>query len=268
MIIIGEKINGTIPATGAAIEKKDSDFIASLALRQSEAGADFIDVCASTTPELEVETMQWLIDIVQSTTETPLSIDSPNPKVIKEVFGLANKPGLINSVSLEGEKINIIFPLIAATEWQCVALLCDNNGIPSDVETRMKIAVEIVKQAEAAGIAYERLHIDPLVMSLPTDGTSMTKFVDCCHELCAEFPGIHITSGLSNISFGLPLRKSVNMAFLVLAINAGMDSAIIDPLDRDMLAAMLAAEALLEKDRHCRKYTTAYRKGRIGKPKE
>ncbi|MDR2957055.1 MAG: methyltetrahydrofolate cobalamin methyltransferase [Coriobacteriales bacterium] len=267
MIIIGEKINGTIPSTGVAIASRDSAFIADLAVRQSEAGADFIDVCASTAPEVEVEALKWLIDIVQSVTDVPISIDSPNPHAIKAVFTDIEKPGLINSVSLEADKTEVLFPLIADTEWQVVALLCDNNGIPQTSEQRLEIARQTIDCAVGYGIAPSRLHIDPLVISLSTDQTSMTKFIHCCQEIKSWYPEIHITSGLSNISFGLPLRKSINQSFLVLAMGAGMDSAIMDPLDRDMLATLLGTDALLENDRYCRKYTTAYRQGKIGKSK-
>lgn len=139
MIIIGEKINGTIPSVKRAIEAKDVEFIRDLVIRQSEAGADFIDVCASTAPEVEVETLKWLMNIVQDATDTPLCIDSPNVKAIEEVFKYAKRPGLINSVSLEGDKCEVIFPLIQGTPWQTIALTCDNAGIPKDVQTRVDI---------------------------------------------------------------------------------------------------------------------------------
>ncbi|MBU4540131.1 MAG: dihydropteroate synthase, partial [Firmicutes bacterium] len=98
MIIIGEKINGSIPAVKEAIDKRDAAFIADRAVKQAAAGADFIDVCASTAPELEIETLKWLIEVVQAAVETPLCIDSPNPRAIEAVFQYANKPGLLNSI--------------------------------------------------------------------------------------------------------------------------------------------------------------------------
>ncbi len=103
MIIIGEKINGSIPAVKAAIEKRDAAFIADRAITQAEAGADFIDICASTAPEEEIKTLQWLIAVVQDAVDTPLCIDSPNPRAIEAVFKDANKPGMINSISEEGD---------------------------------------------------------------------------------------------------------------------------------------------------------------------
>jgi Methionine synthase I, cobalamin-binding domain len=118
MIIIGEKINGSIPAVKEAIDKRDAAFIADRAVKQAAAGADFIDVCASTTPELEIQTLKWLIEVVQETVETPLCIDSPNPRAIEAVFQYANKPGLLNSISEEGDKCAVLLPLLAGNSWE------------------------------------------------------------------------------------------------------------------------------------------------------
>lgn len=267
MIIIGEKINGTIPSVKRAIEARDEEFIRNLAVKQSEAGASYIDVCAGTAPDKEVETLIWLMDIVQEATETPLSIDSPNARTIEKVFGRAKKTGLINSVSLEGDKCEVIYPLIEGTQWQVVALTCDNNGIPSDANTRIEISKALVEKAEKHGITPDRIHIDPLVMALATDNTSMLKFIETLKAVKELYPTIKVTSGLSNISFGLPLRKIINQNFLAVAMAAGMDSAIMDPLDRDMMATLYATEALLGKDRFCRNFSNAYRKNKIGPPK-
>ena len=164
------------------------------------------------------------------------------------------RPGLINSVSLEGDKIDTIFPVIADTDWECVALLCDNDGIPDSVERRMKIFFGIMEKAKQYGIAPSRLHIDPLVVTLGTDQTALTVFADCCRRIKYEYPEIHITSGLSNISFGLPVRKNINQAFMVLAMNAGMDSAIVDPTNKNMIGMIYATNALLERDEYCLQY--------------
>jgi 5-methyltetrahydrofolate--homocysteine methyltransferase len=138
MIIIGEKINGSIPSMAKAIAEKNADHIRNLAKKQAEAGADFIDVCASVSPDTEFETLKWLIDLVQEVTDTPISIDSPNAKVFAEAIGFCKKPGLINSVSMEGDKIERVFPVIAGTQWECVALLCDDTGIPDSAENGWK----------------------------------------------------------------------------------------------------------------------------------
>ena len=181
-------------------------------------------------------------------------MDSPSARSCVAAIPFCKRPGLINSVSLEGDKIDTIFPVIADTDWECVALLCDNDGIPDSVERRMKIFFGIMEKAKQYGIAPSRLHIDPLVVTLGTDQTALTVFADCCRRIKYEYPEIHITSGLSNISFGLPVRKNINQAFMVLAMNAGMDSAIVDPTNKNMIGMIYATNALLERDEYCLQY--------------
>ena len=118
----------------------------------------------------------------------------------------------------------------------------------------MKIFFGIMEKAKQYGIAPSRLHIDPLVVTLGTDQTALTVFADCCRRIKYEYPEIHITSGLSNISFGLPVRKNINQAFMVLAMNAGMDSAIVDPTNKNMIGMIYATNALLERDEYCLQY--------------
>lgn len=267
MIIIGEKINGTIPGVKQAIAERNEEFIRELAIRQVECGADYVDVCAGTAPEVEVETLKWLMEIVQNAVDKPLCIDSPNPRTIAEVIEYTKKPGIINSVSEEGEKCEIIYPLIQGTEWQVIALTCDNKGIPSGVERRVEIARSLIEKAQRYDIAPERIYIDPLVMALSADNRSLLNFVDTLTAIKKMYPTVRFTSGLSNISFGMPFRRAVNQAFMTIAMYAGMDSAIMDPCNREMLAVLLATRALLGQDRYCRNYYNAYRKKMIG-PKE
>ena len=166
MILIGEKINGSIPSVAKAIAERNEDWIRNLAKIQTEAGADFIDVCAS-VKDNEVETLHWLIDLVQEVTDTPICIDSPDASVCVEAMKFCKKPGLINSVSMEGNKVDIIFPAIAGTTWQCVALLCA-KGIPQSAEERLTVFDQLMAKAKEYNIAPSRLHIDPLVEMLCT----------------------------------------------------------------------------------------------------
>lgn len=267
MIIIGEKINGTIPLVKKAIQEKNEEFIKNRAINQTKAGANYIDVCASTAPEIEVETLKWLMSIIQDAVDTPLCIDSPNPRTIEAVFKYAKKPGIINSVSEEGDKCEVIYPLIEGTEWQVIGLTCDNKGIPNDVKRRLDITKILVEKASKYNITPDRIHIDPLVMTLSTECESLTKFICSIKEIKKLYPTIKITSGLSNISFGMPERSIVNKYFMCLSMYAGMDSAIMDPLNREIMGAIFATEALLGKDRNCRKYNKAYRAGKFGNKK-
>ena len=264
MIIIGEKINGTIPVVKEAIEKRDAAFIADRAIKQAQAGADYIDVCASTAPEIEIDTLKWLMDVVQDATDVPLSIDSPNPRVIEAVFKYANKPGLINSISEEGNKCEVLLPLMEGNDWEVVGLTCDDRGIPNDVQTKVDITRAMVEKAAKYGVTPDRIHIDPCVMALATDNNSFLNLVQEIKQIRELYPTIHITGAVSNISFGLPLRALMNKTFMAFAVQAGMDSAVLDPLNKDMIGTIFAAYALLGKDKHCRKYSKAYRQGTIG----
>ncbi|MBN2418001.1 MAG: dihydropteroate synthase, partial [Deltaproteobacteria bacterium] len=214
MDIIGEKINGSIPSVATAIKEKDAEKIKHLAKIQAAAGAAFIDCCASVEEAIEVETLKWMIELIQEATDVPICVDSPSARVCAEALKFCNKPGLVNSVSMEGDKVDTVFPVIADTGWKCVALLCDDSGIPDKVK-RMNVFERLMKKAEEYKIDPSRLYIDPLVVTASTDQTALTAFAEVTRKIKEMYPTIHITSGLSNISFGLPARKYINQAFLV-----------------------------------------------------
>lgn len=265
MIVIGEKINGAIPSTAEAIRRRDAEIIKSLAIAQTEAGADYLDICAGTDPELEYETLVWLLNTAQSACETPICIDSPDPQMILKTFPHIKKPGIINSVSGEGNKCELLFPLLKQhPEWKVIALTCDDNGIPSDAKRKTEIALRLIEDAEKEGISPERIYIDPLALSLSATNDALLQFIDAIRRIKTGYPMVHFTSGLSNISYGMPARGIINRNFLTLALAAGMDSAIMDPTNRAMIETIYAAEALLGMDKFCSKYNKAYRMGKIG----
>lgn len=267
MIIIGEKINGSIPVVAEAIAKRDAEFIRERARMQAEAGATFIDCCASVPESEEVETLKWMIDCIQEVTDLPIAVDSPSAEVLAQVFPYCKRPGLINSVSGEGAKLDTIFPLIAGTSWQVIALLSDDTGIPKCAADRLKVFDKIMAKAKEYGISPARIHIDPLVEMLCTSEDGIATNVEVISTVRERYPRIHITAAVSNISFNLPVRKMVNLGFTVLAMNAGLDSAILDPTNRDMMGVIYATEALLGMDDYCMEYISAYREGIFGPKK-
>jgi 5-methyltetrahydrofolate--homocysteine methyltransferase len=264
MIIIGEKINGSVSAVAKAIEVRDAAFIRDLAIRQTKAGAAYLDIAAGTGPDLERETFVWLINTVQDAVDTPLCIDSPDCQVLLDMMPLTKRPGILNSVSEEKDKCEILLPKVADTEWKIIALTCDSRGISSDPQVKFDIAVSIVEKAERYGISQERLFIDPLITALCVEGDTLSSFTETLMRIKSRYPKVHITGGLSNRSFGMPCRGVINRQFLSLAVNAGMDSPIMDPCSRSVRAAIYAEEALLGRDRNCRNYLTAFRKGLFG----
>jgi 5-methyltetrahydrofolate--homocysteine methyltransferase len=263
VLIIGEKINGTIPAVAEAIQAKNRDFIRDLALRQRDAGADYLDVAAGVRSAEELQTLEWLVEIVENTVETPICIDSPNAEALATIIPAIRKPGIINSVSGEAGKCGIIYPLAAKTDWKIIVLTCDDAGIPSEADKKTRIACALIEEAATYGISEERLFIDPLVLALSAVNNALTGFTESIRGIREKHPGVKFTSGLSNISYGMPARKYINRIFLAFALEAGMDSAIMDPTSREMYAALLAAEVLLGRDKYCRIYNRAYRAGRL-----
>ncbi len=266
MIIIGEKINGTIPAVKKAIENKDEQVILDRTLAQVKAGANYLDCAASTAPEIEYETMLWLIDIMQNATDIPLAIDSPDARLLARILeeGHVKKPGMVNSVNEEGTKCETIFPLIAGTDWNVIGLTCDKDGIPAQPDKKIDIAKSIIDKAVKYGVKLSNLHIDPCVMALSTMASSMKDFEIAIQGIHEYAPEVKVTGAISNISFEMPARKYVNSACMTYAIAAGLDSAIMDPCNMDMMGTIYAAEALQMRDKSGRKYNRAYRQGKFG----
>ena len=263
MIIIGEKINGAIPSVAKAIAERDAQVIRDLAIRQTEAGADYLDVCAGTAVTVEYDALAWLIGVVQDTVETPLCIDSPDAEILKAVLPLLKKEGIINSVSEEKSKSDLLYPLVAHTGWRLIALTCDDRGILG-VEEKINIAGILIEKAKRYGINEDRIFIDPLVLTLATANDALINFIETMRSIRAAYATVKFTSGLSNISYGMPNRRLINRNFLAYAIHAGMDSAIMDPTNKDLYSTILAAEVLLGRDKNCRNYNRAYRQGKLG----
>jgi 5-methyltetrahydrofolate corrinoid/iron sulfur protein methyltransferase len=264
MIIIGEKINGTRKAVALAIRERNADFIRNLAKSQGEAGSAFLDVNAGTAPEREPEDMAWLVTTIQEGCDVPLSLDSANPRALRAGLELVKNPPIINSVSGERPRIEGVLPLALEYKTSLILLALDDAGIPGTADGRMKIVDRLVGLATAGGLAEEKLYIDPLVTAISTGTDSALITFETIRKIRLSYPRAHITSGLSNISFGMPLRSLINRTFMAMAVHAGLDSAIADPNDRGLIETMTAAEMLIGKDRYCQNFNRAFRSGKIG----
>jgi 5-methyltetrahydrofolate--homocysteine methyltransferase len=265
MEIIGEKINGTRKHVAQAIAERDAGFIRGLAHRQAAAGSTWLDVNAGTPPQQEPDDLVWLIENVQAVVDTPLCLDSANPQALAVAIKAVNKTPLINSISGEPQRLEGILPLVAEHGCRVIALAMEAKKIPGSSEARLAVIHKVMAATRAAGIPDGHIYIDPLAMTISTNIQSGLIFFETVQAVRAAYPEVHFTAGLSNISFGLPARSYINRAFLTLALQAGLDSAILDPLDRELRAALLAAELVLGRDRHCLNYTRAYRAGVFNK---
>ncbi len=262
MIIIGEKINSTLKAVRPAIETYDSAFIQDLAKRQQEAGAAYIDVNAGMFINDEPEKLEWLVKTVQEAVDAPLCLDSPNPAALESALKANKKTKpLINSITDEKERYNSVMPLVVQYKTSVIALCMDDTGMPETADDRVIIAERLIGKLNKEGVATEDIFIDPMVRPIGTGSHYGVVALETIRRVRAEFPEVHITSGLSNISFGLPMRKLVNQAFMVAAVVSGMDSAIMDPLDKKLMSLLSASEALAGKDDYCMEFLAKFRGG-------
>lgn len=264
MIIIGEKINSSLKAIRPAMENYNTAAIQELAKKQREAGADFIDINAGMFIDDEPKRVEWLVNTVQEVVDAPLVIDSPNPIAIES--GLkANKKGkpVINSITDEAKRFNSIMPLVTKYNTGIIALCMDDNGMPETTDERVTIAERLVEKLTKEGVKLEDIYIDPMVRPIGTGSHYGTVAIETIRKVKQEFPEAHIACGLSNISFGIPARKLMNQTFLIVAMSAGMDGAIMDPLDKKLMSFIYATEALMGLDDFCMNYLTKFREGML-----
>lgn len=265
MIVIGEKINGTRKAVGAAIQERNAERIKQLALDQVEGGSTYLDVNAGTPPEREPDDMAWLVDTIQETVDVPLCLDSANPEALRAGLELVRKPPLINSVSGEKSRIEGVLPLASEYKTGLILLALDDAvGIPDTSEGRLDIVHRLVALAKQGGLKEDQLFIDPLVTAVSTGDKNALLTFEAIRMIKQAYPEAHITCGLSNISFGMPLRSLINQTFVAMCIQMGLDSAIIDPNDRELTGVIAAAEMLMGQDKYCQRFNRAYRAGSIG----
>ncbi|NVM22215.1 MAG: dihydropteroate synthase [Desulfobacterales bacterium] len=264
MIIIGEKINASLAGIKTIIEKRDEAGLLELATTQSSAGAGFIDVNVGTglgSREDEILWMQWAIKTIQEQVDTPICIDSADPTVLEAGLRIRNgRPSLINSTKAEEKSLAQVLPLASQYESSLVGLAVDEAGIPKTVEGRLRACEKIAAACQKHGVSLENVYFDPLVLPVSTDVKQGLVTLNTIVEIKKQFPEAKTAMGLSNVSYGLPGRSRLNIAFLHMAICAGLDAAILDPLDETLMAAVKTAEVLTGRDRHCRRYTRAFRK--------
>ncbi len=263
MLIVGERINATSKRIAQAIKDKDATLLSQEAVAQVEAGADFIEVNAAPFLTEEADYLQWLIAVLQEVIEKPLCIDTPNLDVAIEAMKSCQRVGMINSITGDVESYRSFLPVLKEFGWKVIALCQDKRGIPKTTATRVEIASRIVEDLTGQGIDLGNIYIDPLIQPIGIDNQAAVIALDTIQTVMNRYPGIHTICGLSNISFGLPSRSRLNRNFVVLAQQGGLDSAIINPLDRELMADIVATNTLLGKDQYCGSYLRAYRKGKL-----
>ena len=254
------------------------EYLATLVQRQERAGADYLDLNVdevSLKPDEQQQAMAWLAGMVQDTGSTPLSIDSSNSDTIRtglEVVdaGRAGRP-LMNSASLE--RIDVLDD-VKRFDTRVVVTAAGESGMPAGAGERADNATRIIEAALGKGIEAVDIFVDPLVFPISVDIEFGNHCLDAIRTIRDRFgPDIHITGGFSNVSFGMPQRRLINDVFLLLAIEAGADSGIVDPvtshldevhaMDRESVRYRMAEDLLLGRDDRCKAFLRAHRRGHL-----
>lgn len=262
MLIIGERINTSRKKIDTAVGSKDVKVIQDESRAQVEAGAQMLEVNCGTRVATEADDMAWLVETVQGAVEVPLSIDSPNHKAIEAGLAVHKGRALVNSVTAEDVRVKGILPLVKKYNSRLCALLMDEKGMPQTSEEGLAIAKKIMGLVTEYGIKEEDLYLDPLVRPVSTGPKQVGEVLRTLRSI-GSWGRVKRIVGLSNISFGLPRRPLINRTFLAMALEAGLDAAIIDPTDPQMIATLKASRAILSKDEYCLEYIAAHREGKL-----
>ncbi len=269
MILIGERINGMFKDVKQAIADKNKKVIQDLALRQTAAGAAYLDVNVGTAAADQEGAIQWLIETIQEACSTPLSLDSQKPAVIAAGVKVINaENGLIlNSTPLNKKSDEEVFDKYvemaesAGPKANIIALTMDKNGVPQDVDTRVEIAAQIISRAMERGFDAQRLFIDPIVLpvKVPNAQVQPGNILAAMDQIkYLSDPAPHMTVGLSNLSQGATERSLINRIFLTMAIAHGLDSAIVDVCDQELMNAVATAEMLMNRQIYSDSFLKVY----------
>lgn len=261
MIVIGELINGMFRDVAKAIQHRESDIIQHLAEEQVNAGATALDVNVGPYSKDPKADMKWLVESIQKVTSVSLSLDATKFNVIEEGLKAAKSKAIINSTTADDDKMNTAFALAKKYKAQVIGAAMDKSGIPNDKTKRVELAAKIVAKAMDLGIAAEDLYLDPILLPINVGQDQETTIIESIREfrqLCTPAPNTLV--GLSNISQGTKTRSILNRTFLTMAMANGLTAAILDPLDKDLMDALITAELILNKNIYCDSFLEAYRK--------
>jgi len=259
-VIIGECINPTgRKKLQEELQNGRFDIIRRDALAQVKAGAAMLDVNAGVPGMDEPKLLVELIKIVQELTDVPFCIDTAKPKALEAALRVYKGKPLVNSVNGEREKLSTILPVIKEYGAAVIGLTLDDEGVPKTVDKRLSIAGKIIEEATRMGIPIEDIVIDPLALAMGTEDKAGRWALDTIEAVVREF-GVNITMGASNISFGLPDRPSVNATFIAMAIRLGMTCPITNPLNEQILTAIVGANLCMGRDEFASDWIRNYRK--------
>lgn len=259
MILIGEKLNSSIPSTMEKFVDWDEGAIIGLIEKQANAGADFLDINAAICGERELEILLWVIDLIKSHSNCGIMIDTADTSVMASAAkAAAGRDLILNSTTID-ERFDEVIPLALEYGASVVALPIDQDGMPHTYEEKCRKIDILMRKLLAAGIPEPHIFLDILIETLSTDSHCAQNAIGALYYAMENYPGINSTCGLSNISFGLPRRALINSTFLTAAMQAGLTSAILDPCSPPIRDTLMAAQVVLGQDDYCMDYITYLR---------
>jgi 5-methyltetrahydrofolate corrinoid/iron sulfur protein methyltransferase len=261
MLIIGELINGMYKQIGKAIAEKDKGVIQQAARKQAAQGANMLDVNIGPAAKDPVDAMKWLAETIQEAVDIPLCFDSTKPAAIEAGLKVAKRKAMINSTTADDEKLSILLPMAKKYNAGIIGLTMDKGGVPRDRHKRSELALKIISSSMERGLELGDVYIDPIVLPLNVAQPQAVEVLEAIREIkVISDPPPNTIVGLSNVSQGAQGRSLINRTFLVMAVASGLSAAILDPLDRELMDAMITAELILNKNIYCDSYLEAYRK--------
>ena len=260
MHVIGERLNGMFKDVRTALEEQDVAAIEDLAKKQVSAGASILDLNVGPAKVDALEGMRWLIETVAAATEVPLAIDNPKWEIQKAVVPMLGARAIINSCKADEEELDKYMGLAVENNAGLVALTIDKQGVPSDVDGRVALGALIGAKAMEAGLPMDKLYIDPIILPVNVAPKQPENVLAALEQLkMLSDPPPHFVLGLSNVSQGCNNRTLINRIYLVMAMTAGLDSAIMDPTDKELMDAVITTELLQEKMIYCDSFLDAQR---------
>jgi 5-methyltetrahydrofolate corrinoid/iron sulfur protein methyltransferase len=248
MLIISERLNGLFKSVGQALDNRDKKAMQDLTLEQVKLGASMLDVNTGPGRDDTAADITWMVETIQEVTDTPICIDTPDPNAMEAGLKAVKGKVMINSTTAEANKMDKLFPLAAQYNADIISLTLDEKGIPNDAASRGEMALIMITKAMEHGIPTENIYLDPLVLPVGAaqdQGPKVLEALDMFKTLCDPAPKTVV--GLSNISNNTKQRPLLNRTYLIMLMAHGLDAAICDPFDTELMSAIKTSEILLNK---------------------
>ncbi len=259
ILIIGELLNSSNTRIREILTRRGEKKLIGVAETQLSAGASAVDLNAALLMDDEEETLLWAARTIRAKIGATISFDTAKTELLPKLAGEFGEAAILNSFTADDDQIELAIETIERTGSSAIIMLKNREGIPETAMKRLQLATRISVVARRSGIDTSRLFLDPVLTPLATSGDGLRTALDTIEGIERNFPNFRTVGGISNVSYGLPKRRLVNRTFLAMAISRGLDAAICDPTDPDIIGTLKAAEAVTGSDAGCRDFIAYHR---------